>query len=183
DQFPDSVAADGSAGRNPGLMLNQSVLAAGNSDAIYGAPHQKTASLLKQQAQIVMFRDNGGGEEAAHVYRYGHLQRALMPGGYAVFCTAAGEHSVESHIGDALLSTVKRDPQSNATLDGGATYILEVPGDPKRSTPIVRTGKHAERSLQDMRRQLHVISCATSVVPCQSETTLGLRSDVLFKCG
>ncbi|MFS2123231.1 OmpA family protein [Pseudomonas sp. Pseusp97] len=100
---------------------------------------------------------------------------------YTVFCTPAGEHSVESYVGDAPLYTGKRNPQSYARLEGGQTYVLEAPLE--SSTPIVHTGRDAEQSLQGKRRQIHVLSRATSVVPCQGETKLTLRSDVLFAFG
>jgi OOP family OmpA-OmpF porin len=156
-------------------------LAAGTPQSIYGEPYEKTDSVVKQQAQIVMFRGNDGGKDAAHVYIDGQLHSALMPGGYTVFCTPAGEHSVESYIGDAPLYVGKRNPQSYAKLDGGQTYVLEAPVG--ASTPIVHTGSDAERSLQGMRRQTHVINRAAAVVPCQTETKLTLRSDVLFAFG
>ncbi|WP_447748715.1 OmpA family protein [Pseudomonas nicosulfuronedens] len=159
-----------------------SLAATGDRD-IYAETYTKVESVVKQQAQIVMFRGKDSGKDAAHVYIDGQLQSALMPGGYTVFCTPAGEHSVESYIGDAPLYTGKRNPQSYAKLDGGQTYVLEAPVGPNQSTPIVHTGKDAEQSLQGLRRQIHVISRATSVIPCQTETKLSLRSDVLFKFG
>lgn len=164
-----------------GLAVSQGAVAATKS--IYGDTYTKEQHVIAQQAQIVMFRGNDGGKEAAHVYIDGQLQSALMPGGYTVFCTPAGEHSVESYIGDAPQYTGKRNPQSYAKLDGGQTYVLEAPVGANQSTPIVHTGKDAEQSLQGMRRQIHVISRAASVVPCQTETKLSLRSDVLFKFG
>jgi OOP family OmpA-OmpF porin len=156
------------------------VLAEQNA-SIYSETYQKVESVVKQQAQIVMFRGNDGGKEAAHVYIDGQLQNALMPGGFTVFCTPAGEHSLESYIGDAPLYTGKRNPQSYAKFDGGQTYVLEAPVG--SSTPVVHTGRDAEQSLQGLRRQTHVISRASSVVPCQTETKLSLRSDVLFHFG
>jgi OOP family OmpA-OmpF porin len=159
-----------------------SLAAAGDRD-IYAETYQKVESVVAQQAQIVMYRGKDSGKEAAHVYIDGQLQSALMPGGYTVFCTPAGEHSVESYIGDAPLYTGKRNPQSYARFNGGQTYVLEAPVSQNLSTPIVHTGRDAEQSLQGMRRQIHVISRATSVVPCQTETRLSLRSDVLFKFG
>lgn len=156
---------------------------AGQSDSIYGEAYQKVDAVVEQQAQIVMFRGKDGGKEASHVYIDGQLQSALMPGGYTVFCTSAGEHSVESYIGDAPLYTGKRNPQSYAKLDGGQTYVLEAPVGSNQSTPIVHTGHEAEQRLEGLRRQIHVISRASSVVPCQTETKLSLRSDVLFNFG
>ncbi|WP_152220467.1 OmpA family protein [Pseudomonas sp. SCB32] len=157
-----------------------SLAAAGDRD-IYAETYQKVESVVPQQAQIVMFRGKDNGKDAAHVYIDSQLQSALMPGGYTVFCTPAGEHSLETYIGDAPLYTGKRNPQSYAKLDGGQTYILEA--SLTGSTPIVHTGEDAEQSLQGMRRQIHVISRSSSVVPCQTETKLSLRSDVLFKFG
>lgn len=150
---------------------------------IYGETYQRTESVIAQQAQIVMFRGHDDGKNAAHVYIDGQLHSALMPGGYTVFCTPAGEHSVESYIGDEPLYTGKRNPQSYAKFDGGRTYVLEAPVVANQSTPIVHSGQDAEQSLQGMRRQIHVISRAASVVPCQTQTKLSLRSDVLFKFG
>jgi OOP family OmpA-OmpF porin len=148
---------------------------------IYGEAYQKVESVAAQQAQIVMYRGNDGGKQAAHVFIDGQLQGALMPNGYTSFCTPAGEHSLESYIGDAPLYTGKRNPQSYARLDGGQTYVLEA--SLNGSTPVVHSGKDAEQSLQGKRRQIHVISRASSVVPCQTETTISLRSDVLFHFG
>ncbi|WP_207883444.1 OmpA family protein [Pseudomonas sp. 30_B] len=165
-----------------GLAISFSAFVFAEQNAsIYGETYQKVESVVKQQAQIVMFRGNDGGKQAAHVYIDGQLQSALMPGGYTVFCTPAGEHSLETYIGDAPLYTGKRNPQSYATLNGGQTYVLEAPVG--ASTPVVHTGRDAEQSLQGLRRQIHVISRAAAVVPCQTETKLSLRSDVLFKFG
>jgi OOP family OmpA-OmpF porin len=165
-----------------GLAISISAPAfAEQSASIYGETYQKVESVVKQQAQIVMFRGNDGGKQAAHVYIDGQLQSALMPGGYTVFCTPAGEHSLESYIGDAPLYAGKRNPQSYAKLDGGQTYVLEAPVG--ATTPVAHTGNDAEQNLQGLRRQVHVISRASSVVPCQTETKLSLRSDVLFKFG
>lgn len=150
---------------------------------IYGEAYQKVESVVKQQAQVVMFRGKDAGKQAAHVYIDGQLQSALMPGGYTVFCTPAGEHSLESYIGDAPQYSGKRNPQSYAKLEGGQTYVLEAPVGPNQSTPIVHTDQDAEQSLEGMRRQIHVISRAPSVVPCKTETKLSLRSDVLFQFG
>ncbi|MBB4863399.1 OOP family OmpA-OmpF porin [Pseudomonas nitritireducens] len=163
-----------------GLQTPES-LAASSNRAIYGEPYQKVEAVAANQSQIVMFRGNDTGKEAAHVYIDGQLQSALMPGGYTTFCTPAGEHSLETYIGDAPLYTGKRNPQSYAKLSGGQTYVLEAPL--TGSTPIVHTGREAEQSLQGLRRQIHVISRASSVVPCQGETKLTLRSDVLFLFG
>lgn len=153
------------------------------TESIYGDAYQKVESVVPQQAQIVMFRGNDSERQAAHVYVDGQLQSALMPGGFTVFCTPAGEHSVESYIGDAPLYAGKQNPKSYAKLSGGQTYVLEAPAALNQSTPIVHTGKEAEQALQGLRRQIHVINRASSVIPCQTETKLSLRSDVLFKFG
>ncbi|MDH0291115.1 OmpA family protein [Pseudomonas sp. GD04087] len=150
------------------------------NQSIYGETYQKVESVAPEQAQIVMYRGQDAGKEAAHIYLDGHLQSALMPGGYTVFCTPAGEHSLESFIGDAPLYVGKRKQATYAKLGGGQTYVLEAPVAAHQSIPIVHTGKDAQQSLQGLRRQVHVISRAPSVVPCQTETKLSLRSDVLF---
>jgi OOP family OmpA-OmpF porin len=157
-----------------GLAVSQGAAAA----SIYGESYTRSESVVASQAQIVMFRGNDNGKNAAHVYIDSQLQSALMPNGYTVFCTPLGEHSVESYIGDAPLYTGKRNPQSYARFEGGHTYVLEA--SLNGSTPIVRSGKDAEQALEGKRRQTHVISRAASVVPCQTETTISLRSDVLF---
>lgn len=153
------------------------------NDAIYGESYTKVQSVIGSQTQIVMYRGLDNGKEAAHVYIDGELQSALMPGGYTAFCVLAGEHSVESYIGDAPLYTGKRNPQAFAKFSGGQTYVLEAPVAAGQSTPIVHTGKDADQSLQGLRKQIHVISRASSVTPCQTVTRLSLRSDVLFHFG
>ncbi|KJK00331.1 hypothetical protein UB43_13740 [Pseudomonas sp. 21] len=153
------------------------------NDSIYGESYTKVQSVIGSQTQIVMYRGLDNGKEAAHVYIDGELQSALMPGGYTAFCVPAGEHSVESYIGDAPLYTGKRNPQAFAKFSGGQTYVLEAPVAAGQSTPIVHTGKDADQSLQGLRKQIHVISRASSVTPCQTVTKLSLRSDVLFHFG
>jgi OOP family OmpA-OmpF porin len=150
---------------------------------IYAEAYQKVDSIVEQQARIVMYRGDDHGKQAAHVYIDGQLQSALMPSGFTVFCTPVGEHSLESYIGDAPLYNGKRNPQSYATFKGGRTYVLEANIGAGQSTPIVRPAKEAEQYLQGKRRQIHVLSRAASAVPCQTETTISLRSDVLFKFG
>ncbi|WP_315809275.1 OmpA family protein [Pseudomonas sp. C9-3] len=153
------------------------------NDSIYGEAYQKLESVVPEQAQIVMFRGTDNDKQAAHVYLDGELQTALMPGGYTTFCVAAGEHSLEDYIGDAPQYRGKRNPRSFAKFQGGKTYVLEVPTGANQNTPIVHSGKEAQQSLQGLRRQIHVISRASSVLPCQTETKLSLRSDVLFDFG
>lgn len=165
-----------------GLAMGYSLSAsAEQNQSIYGDAYSSVSKVAGNQAQIVYFRNNDAGKKAAHVYIDGELQSALMPGGYTVFCTPAGEHALESYVGDEPLYAGKRNPQSYAKLVGGQTYVLEA--SVGSSTPVVHTGKDAEQSLQGLRRQIHVISRASAVVPCNTETKLSLRSDVLFAFG
>ncbi|MDF3864149.1 OmpA family protein [Pseudomonas denitrificans (nom. rej.)] len=167
------------------LALGVSVASAAlaQSNAIYGDAFTKEEHVTAQQAQIVMYRGNDAGKVAAHIYIDGELQTALMPGGYTVFCTPAGEHSLESYVGDAPKYIGKRNPQSYATFEGGKTYVLEAPVGANQHTPFAHTGQDAGQSLQGKRRQIHVINRASAAVPCQTETRLSLRSDVLFAFG
>ncbi|MFJ3053830.1 OmpA family protein [Pseudomonas nitroreducens] len=164
------------------ISCSASVLANPN-ESIFGAAYHPVESVAAEQSQVVFFRGADQGTQGANVYVDRQLQGALMPGGYTVFCIPAGEHTLESYIGDEPLYEGKLNPRASAVFEGGKTYFLEVPVNPKSSTPVVQARQSAERQLQSLRLQRHVINRASAVVPCQTETRLSLRSDVLFHFG
>lgn len=161
-------------------VISYGSAASAQDDSIYGERYHPVENVVSEQAQVILFRSMEG-KEAAHVYVDGELESALMPGGYTAFCVNAGQHSVETFVGDAPLYAGKRAPQSQATLDGGKTYFLEVAA--SSPVPLSHNRTDAERALQDMRLQIHIINRASSVVACKTTTQLSLRSDVLFRFG
>ncbi|MCE4073590.1 MULTISPECIES: OmpA family protein [Pseudomonas] len=164
------------------ISCSVSVLASPN-ESIFGAAYQPVDAVVAEQSQVVFFRGADQGTQGANVYVDRELQGALMPGGFTVFCVPAGEHSLEAYIGDEPLYEGKLNPRTSAVFEGGKSYFLEVAANPKSSTPVVLNRQNAEQQLQGLRLQRHVINRASSVVPCETETRLSLRSDVLFNFG
>lgn len=156
---------------------------AGPTESIFGDAYRPVEGVVATQAQVVLFRAMGQGGQGAHVYVDGEMESSLMPGGYTVFCLPAGQHTVETYIGDAPKYEGKRARATYAQFKGGENYFLQVAPDSKENVPAVLSPRHAEQQLKEMRLQTHVLNRASAVVPCQTESHLSLRSDVLFSFG
>jgi len=163
---------------------------------IFGQTYAPVGQVSSQQAQIVYYRDASAGagrSAAANVYVDGHLQTALLPDGYSVFCVKPGEHTLGAYIHDAPLYKGKTTGGSRAELKGGMTYFVKVAPVGSDGVPVVVPRNEAETQLQGMRSQMHVLSRAAAVQACDYPSVpvvqpaavknYTLKGDTLFAFG
>jgi OOP family OmpA-OmpF porin len=151
-----SAAPAASAGAQPGKKM-------------FGQTYAPVGQVGPQQAQIVYYRDASAGagrSAAAAVYVDGHLQTALLPNGYSIFCVKPGEHTLGAYFHDAPLHEGKTSGRLGAELKGGMTYFLKVAPTGSNDAPVVVPRNEAEAQLQGMRAQMHALSRASAVQAC-----------------
>lgn len=174
-----------------GLVLSASptVSAVAHKPDIY----TPVSDVSAHQAQVVFYRAANMGAQpgAAHVYVDREFHNGLMPGGYTAFCVSPGQHTVGAYLNDAPRYEGKNNTLFSANMEGGSTYFLRATegGD---GAPQAVTRAVAESELAGSRRQVHVLSRASSVLACdyQGSTPVAaplkeytLSGDVLFKFG
>lgn len=161
-----------------------------------GPTYRPGPSVASHLAQVVFFRgaapsSAGGGRAAAHVYVDGEFHTALMPNGFTRFCVAKGIHALEAHVGDAPAFAGKAVPKTQALLEGGVTYFVEV-SERGMGAPVPFSRADAERVLASSEQQRRFVSRASTVVPCEDappaaaapeKVRFTLNADVLFAFG
>lgn len=164
-------------------LSNRTVLHEG---PLYGA----VPAVSKDQAQVVLFRKAAPPDgEGAHVYVDGEFHTALLPHGFTRICLREGDHALEAYVGDAPLYEGKERPKTRVNLEGGKTYFVSV-SDRGLGEVVPLRRAEAERLLEGAREQRHVISRASTVIPCHSEGVAAapamrytVNADVLFEFG
>jgi OOP family OmpA-OmpF porin len=153
-------------------------------------PYSAVPAVSSDQAQVVIFRKAAPSDgEGAHVYVDGEFHTALLPHGYTRICLPEGSHALEAYIGDAPLYGGKEQPKTRVNLEGGKTYFVTV-SDRGLGEVVPLRRAEAEPMLEGAREQRHVISRASTVVPCQFESVAAapsvqytVNADVLFEFG
>lgn len=169
------------------LTTSPTVSAVAHTPDLYTAVGEVPA----HQSQVVFYRTASMGAKpgAAHVYIDREFHTGLMPGGYTVLCLAPGDHTLGAYLQDAPRYEGKNNTLFSANLEGGSTYFLRAVegGD---GAPQAVTRAEAERELVTSRRQVHVLSRASSVQACEAQPAAPqpykdytLSGDVLFKFG
>lgn len=155
----------------------------------FGKLYSPVAGVASDQAQVVYYRAVAAGAKsgAANVYVDREFHTGLLPDGYTAFCVAAGSHSLGAYLNDAPQYRGKNSEVYTANLEGGKTYFLKA-REGNDSTPQGITREEAERELASMREQIHALSRASAVVPCNyqpaaAQKDYALSADVLFKFG
>jgi OOP family OmpA-OmpF porin len=135
----------------------------------FGEPYSKHQPVTQQLSQVIFYRPlaevtaNGG----ATVYIDGKMHTSLLPGGYTSFCVPPGIHSLGVRLSRFLPAAGEERALFLTTMKPGRTYflrvdeqaLLEQPPEPVRVLP-------GEKEMQHTRRQAHLLSRATSVIPC-----------------
>lgn len=156
----------------------------------FGATYQPVQNVGNSQSQVVFYRDTADKSTgSANVYVDGEFQAALLPGGFNVFCVAAGSHSLGAFKNDAPLYIAKSSQPFRATMQGGETYFLKVSAD-NSGMPLAEQRRSAEQQLSNYRQQMHALSRASAVQACnytgpaaKAMKKYNLSSDVLFAFG
>lgn len=154
----------------------------------YGDAYQSVPAVAANQSQVVYYRDGAAGQKAsaAHVYIDSEFHTSLLPGAFTVFCIAPGAHGLNAVLDDAPHYEGKQ-ALPRTRLEAGMTYFLKV-GEDATLLPTAVTRLDAERELAGSRRQVHVLSRASSVTQCNYAAALErqeytLSGDVLFAFG
>lgn len=154
----------------------------------FGRSYQPVAAVNSSQSQIVFYRDADAHAGSAHVYVDGEFQSALLPNGFTVFCVKPGSHSLSAYVKDAPAYAGKSAQSFRGNLEAGRTYFVKL-GD-ESGMPMAVTRADAEKALQSMRQQTHMLSRASTVEACDNVgeapkqyKEYSLSSDVLFPFG
>jgi OOP family OmpA-OmpF porin len=132
---------------------------------VFGDVYAPVAAVSARQAQVVFYRPAAQDQAQrdaktavksdALIYLDSELHTALLPSGYSAICVAAGEH--------ALGTDKMRKP---GALEGGETYFMRVAENGYGEVePVAR--QEAERELAGARAQVHALSRASAVQPCE----------------
>lgn len=151
------------------------------------------SEVSSHQAQVVFYRTANMGAQpgAAHVYVDREFHNGLLPASYTAFCISPGQHTVGAYLNDAPRYEGKNNTLFSTNFEGGETYFLRAAeGGNGAPQSVART--EAERELAGSRRQVHVLSRASSVQACDYQGSMPqaaphkeytLSGDVLFKFG
>jgi len=157
-------------------------------EGVFAEPYQPVAAVGMGQSQVVYYHADrqGGASPVSHVYVDGEFHTGLVPGGFTVFCVKEGSHSLGAVQGDAPRYEGKRS-QGTFRFEGGQTYFVRT-GSGSSSAPEVVSREDAEIQLAASKQQVHLVSRASTVVPCSLELVGGrdeftLAGDVLFPLG
>ncbi|WP_455853526.1 DUF2846 domain-containing protein [Pantoea endophytica] len=135
----------------------------------FGETYRKHQPVTNALSQIVFYRQHttvtaSGG---ATVYIDGKMHTSLLPGGYTAFCVEPGAHTLGVRL-NTFLPTVNEDRVLFQTATkGGRTYFLRIDEQALLGqAPDAVSVAIGENELKDMRKQSHLRSRATTVVPC-----------------
>lgn len=139
----------------------------------FSSTYMPVGAASSQQAQIVYYRPGSpasstqpNSDQGANVYVDGEFQSALLMGGYTVFCLNPGMHTVGAFLHEAPAYRGKTERMVSESYTAGQTYFFRVREDGS-GVPIIVPQIPAEQELQSIRRQVHALSRASSVTPCQ----------------
>lgn len=156
----------------------------------FGEKYKPLPPVVKELTQVVYYRASNGVMAAgpANVYIDGRYHTSLLPGGFTSFCMRAGTHTLGAFVNDPLYRG-KSEGLYQAELNGGRTYFLRVDEQQQiDDSPKAVNRLQGEKEMISNRRQVHVHSRATTLVPCvldhsvaQSESQYLFSSRDLFK--
>ncbi len=137
---------------------------------LFGQAYRPVVQASTEQVQVVYYRAGSPASQStgpsAHLYIDGEFHTGLLPGGYTVFCVKPGTHKLGVHYKEGTQFSGKRSVQGMVEMDAGKTYFLEA-GNVDSSGQLIPVNlKNGEKELADNREQAHVVSRASTVVPC-----------------
>lgn len=157
-------------------------------ESVFTDIYQPVAAVGMGQSQIVYYQAEQRGKTipASHVYVDGEFHTGLLSGGFTVFCVKEGTHGLGAVQNDAPGYQGKQS-QGMFRFEGGQTYFVRA-GNGGDSVPEVMVRADAERQLATSKRQVHLVSRASTVVACNHQLAgdqkeLTLAGDVLFPLG
>lgn len=137
---------------------------------LFGKPYRPVVQASVDQVQVVYYRAGSPATQStgpsAHLYIDGEFHTGLLPGGYTVFCVKPGTHKLGVHYQEGPQFSGKRSVQGLVDMEAGKTYFLEA-GNVDASGQLIPVNlKDGEKELADNLEQAHVVSRASTVVPC-----------------
>ncbi|MBA0038760.1 DUF2846 domain-containing protein [Pantoea sp. BIGb0393] len=152
-----------------------SVIASTVSTNPFGEAYRKHQPVTQALSQVVFYRQNAlvTASGGANIYINGKMHTSLLPGGYTSFCVQPGTHHLGVRLGRFLPATGEDKSQFVTTMKPGRTYFLRVDEHTLMHEPP-KSVKSAlgEDELKQTRRQAHLLSRATSALPCAFDYAL-----------
>ncbi|MGK3138371.1 hypothetical protein ACCX84_21585 [Pantoea trifolii] len=157
------------------LFLLSLLLAPGvqASPALFAEEYQPAPPVVQEMSHVIYYRpasaESAAKQVGVNVYVDGEFHSSLLPGGYTRFCLPAGQHSLGARTASGSHYPGKATERYSAELKPGYSYFLRASNSDDALPRTVRSGE-AEQQLQGLKRQIHLLNRASSVVPCVYDT-------------
>ncbi|WP_343553468.1 DUF2846 domain-containing protein [Pantoea sp.] len=151
-----------------GLMLP----AAAHSQS-FGEPYRAQQKVTAELSQIIFYRQNAAvtAYGGASVYLDGKMHTSLLPGGYTAFCVQPGAHTLGVRLSSSLIAAGQQNAPFHTNTKAGKTYFFRIDEQALMNQPAEARSAAAGDELLQTRRQSHLLSRATSIVPCAYDYT------------
>ena len=123
------------------------------------------------QTRIIIYRTKSAGTlEPVNVYLARRYHTSLLKGGYTEFCSGPGRVEIHAVLNDAQYQHLgNTTPVQPWTFQAGKTLFLKVTEASNAWGALVEvTNEQAIRELTETAEQIHTVSRAPLVQPCQS---------------
>ena len=123
------------------------------------------------QSRIIIYRLRSVGTvEPVNVYLAGRYHASLLKGGYTEFCSSPGKVEIHAVLNDAQYQhTGNTTPVQPWSFQAGQTLFLKVAEAPNAWGALIQvSNEQARRDLSDTAEQIHTVSRAPLVQPCQT---------------
>lgn len=123
------------------------------------------------QSRIIIYRMRSVGTvEPVNVYLAGRYHTSLLKGGYTEFCSSPGKVEIHAVLNDAQYQhTGNTTPVQPWSFQAGKTLFLKVAEAPNAWGALIEvSNEQARRDLAETSEQIHTVSRAPLVQPCQT---------------
>jgi len=154
-----------------------------SSLALFGDRFASARPAPLSQARVFVYRTrSAGAAEPVNIYLDGRYHAALLKGGYTEFCSSPGKVTVHAVLNDAqYLHTGKTTPVQPWSFQAGRSLFLKVSEAPNAWGALVEMpAEQAQRELAETAEQIHTVSRAPLVQPCQNPATVVTTATALL---
>ncbi len=127
------------------------------------------------QSRIIIYRMRSVGTlEPVNVYLAGRYHTSLLKGGYTEFCSSPGKVEIHAVLNDAQYQHMgNTTPVQPWSFQAGKTLFLKVAEAPNAWGALIEvSSEQARRDLTETAQQIHTVSRAPLVQPCQTPATV-----------
>ncbi|MDI6958271.1 hypothetical protein [Pantoea sp. Pa-EAmG] len=143
------------------------------SPALFAEKYHPAPPVVQEMSHVVYYRpapaERAAKQVGINVYVDGEFQSSLLPGGYTRFCLSPGKHTLGARAAAGSQYPGKVTERYSAELKPGYTYFLRA-SDSDEALPQTVQRSEAERQLQGLKRQIHLLNRASGVIPCVYDT-------------